>query len=107
MAGLKLAVYLLAAALVTALAGAVVEPPARGFDVAVLVETDFEIPPLAYYDGREFEPVHVAYVGEWEEAYWVEANAAVDIPTWNFKKAGCRFEKWIRHIHNLHLSQLA
>jgi len=87
MAGLKLAAYLLAAALMTALAGAVVEPPARGFDVAVLVEVDLEIPPLAYYDGREFKPVHVAYVGEWEEAFWVEANATVRIPTWNFKKA--------------------
>jgi hypothetical protein len=55
--------------------------------VAVLVETDFEIPPLAYYDGREFRPVHVAYVGEWDVAYWVEANVTVRIPTWNFKKA--------------------
>jgi hypothetical protein len=72
----------------TTLAGAVVEPPARGSDVvAVLVEVDLEIPPLAYYDGRGFKPVHVAYVGEWEEAYWVEAHAAVDIPTWSFKKA--------------------
>jgi hypothetical protein len=53
----------------------------------VLIEVDFEIPPLAYYDGREFRPVHVAYVGEWEEAYWVGANAPVRIPTWNFKKA--------------------
>jgi len=87
MAGLKLAAYLLAAALITALAGAAVEPPARGSDVAVLVEVDLEIPPLAYYDGRGFRPVHVAYVGEWEEAFWVEANATVDIPTWNFKKA--------------------
>jgi hypothetical protein len=81
---LRLAAYLLAAALITALAEAVVEPPP---DVVVLVETDFEIPPLAYYDGREFKPVHVAYVGEWEEAYWVGANAPVSIPTWNFKKA--------------------
>jgi hypothetical protein len=87
MAGLRLAAYLLAAALMTALAGAVVEPPARGSDVVVLVEVDLEIPPLAYYDGREFRPVHVAYVGEWEEAYWVEANATVRIPTWSFKKA--------------------
>jgi hypothetical protein len=95
-AGLRLAAYLLAAALmatlagatVTALAGAVVGPPARGSDVvAVLVEVDLEIPPLAYYDGRGFKPVHVAYVGEWEEAYWVEANAPVRIPTWSFKKA--------------------
>jgi hypothetical protein len=82
---LRLAAYLLAAALMTALAGAAVEPPPD--EVAVLVETDFEIPPLAYYDGREFRPVHVAYVGEWEEAYWVGANATVRIPTWNFKKA--------------------
>jgi hypothetical protein len=81
----RLAAYLLAAALTTALAGAVVESPPDV--VAVLVETDFEIPPLAYYDGREFRPVHVAYVGEWEEAYWVEANATVSIPTWNFKEA--------------------
>jgi len=87
MAGLKLAAYLLAVALMTALAGAAVEPPARGSDVAVLVEVDLEIPPLAYYDGRGFKPVHVAYVGEWEEAFWVEANATVRIPTWNFKKA--------------------
>ncbi len=85
MAVLRLAAYLLATALITALAGAVVEPPPD--EVAVLVETDFEIPPLAYYDGREFRPVHVAYVGEWEEAYWVGANATVRIPTWNFKKA--------------------
>jgi hypothetical protein len=85
---LRLAAYLLAAALMTALAGAVVEPPARGSDVvAVLVEVDFEIPPLAYYDGREFRPVHVAYVGGWDMAYWVEANAPVRIPTWSFKKA--------------------
>ena len=87
MAVLRLAAYLLAAALMTALAGAAVEPPARGSDVAVLVETDFEIPPLAYYDGRGFRPVHVAYVGEWDMAYWVGANAAVNIPTWSFKKA--------------------
>jgi len=79
----RLAAYLLAAALMTALA-AVGSPPDV---VAVLVETDFEIPPLAYYDGREFRPVHVAYVGEWEEAYWVGANAAVNTPTWSFKKA--------------------
>jgi hypothetical protein len=82
---LRLAAYLLAAALMTALARATIEPPPDA--VAVLVETNFEIPPLAYYDGREFKPVHVAYVGEWEEAYWVEANAPVRIPTWNFKKA--------------------
>jgi hypothetical protein len=80
---LRLAAYLLAAALMTSLAA--VGPPPD--EVAVLVETDFEIPPLAYYDGREFKPVHVAYVGEWEEAYWVGANAPVSIPTWNFKKA--------------------
>jgi hypothetical protein len=82
---LRLAAYLLAAALITALAGATIEPPPD--EVAVLVETDFEIPPLAYYDGRGFRPVHVAYVGEWDTAYWVEANAPVRIPTWNFKKA--------------------
>jgi len=80
---LRLAAYLLAAALMTALA-AVESPPDA---LAVLVETDFEIPPLAYYDGREFRPVHVAYVGEWDMAYWVEANAPVRIPTWSFKKA--------------------
>jgi hypothetical protein len=80
----RLAAYLLAAALMTAFAEAVVESPPDV--VAVLVETDFEIPPLAYYDGREFRPVHVAYVGEWEEAYWVGANATVRIPTWSFKK---------------------
>jgi hypothetical protein len=79
----RLAAYLLATALAATLAA--VEPPPDA--VAVFVETDFEIPPLAYYDGREFRPVHVAYVGEWDMAYWVEANAAVDIPTWNFKKA--------------------
>jgi hypothetical protein len=82
---LRLAAYLLAAALMTTLAGATIEPPPDV--VAVFVETDFEIPPLAYYDGREFKPVHVAYVGEWEEAYWVGANATVRIPTWSFKKA--------------------
>jgi hypothetical protein len=82
---LRLAAYLLAVALMTALVGAVVEPPPDV--VAVLVETDFEIPPLAYYDGREFRPVHVAYVGEWDMAYWVGANAPVRIPTWSFKKA--------------------
>ncbi len=76
MAGLRLAAYLLAAALVVALAEAAVEPPARGSNVAVLVEVDFEIPPLAYYDGRGFRPVHVAYVGEWDMAFWVEANAS-------------------------------
>ncbi len=85
MAVFRLAAYLLAAALIVALAEAAVEPPPD--EVAVLVETDFEIPPLAYYDGRGFKPVHVAYVGEWEEAYWVGANAPVRIPTWNFKKA--------------------
>jgi hypothetical protein len=82
---LRLAAYLLAAALMTALAGAVVEPPPDV--VAVLVESDFEIPPLAYYDGRGFRPVHVAYVGEWDKAYWVETHATVRIPTWSFKKA--------------------
>jgi hypothetical protein len=81
----RLAAYLLAAALMTAFAEAVVESPPDV--VAVLVETDFEIPPLAYYDGRGFKPVHVAYVGVWEEAYWIGANAPVPIPTWNFKKA--------------------
>jgi hypothetical protein len=84
MANLRLAA-LLATALIVALAEAAVESPPDV--VAVLIEVDFEIPPLAYYDGREFKPVHVAYVGEWEEAYWVEANAPVRIPTWNFKKA--------------------
>ena len=84
MANLRLAA-LLATALIVALAEAAVEPPPD--EVAVLIEVDFEIPPLAYYDGRGFRPVHVAYVGEWEEAYWVEANAPVRIPTWNFKKA--------------------
>jgi hypothetical protein len=83
MANPRLAAYLLATALAAALAA--VEPPPD--EVAVLVEVDFEIPPLAYYDGRGFKPVHVAYVGEWEEAYWVEANATVRIPTWSFKKA--------------------
>ena len=58
----------MAVALVTALAGAVAEA-ARGSDVAVFVEGDFEIPPLAYFDGRGFKPVHVAYVGEWDKAY--------------------------------------
>jgi hypothetical protein len=76
---------LLATALIVALAEAVVEPLPD--EAAVLVETDFEIPPLAYYDGREFRPVHVAYVGEWDTAHWVGANAPVRIPTWNFKKA--------------------
>ncbi len=85
MAVLRPAAYLLATALITALAKATIEPPPDA--VAVLVETDFEIPPLAYYDGREFKPVHVAYVGEWDMAYWVGANAPVRIPTWNFKKA--------------------
>ena len=83
MANPRLAAYLLAAALAATLAA--VEPPPDA--VAVLVEVDLEIPPLAYYDGREFKPVHVAYVGELDKAYWVEANAAVDIPTWSFKKA--------------------
>ena len=84
MANLRLAA-LLATALIVALAEAAVESPPD--EVAVLVETDFEIPPLAYYDGRGFKPVYVAYVGEWEEAYWVGANAPVRIPTWSFKKA--------------------
>ncbi|MFZ8840407.1 MAG: hypothetical protein ACO2PM_16135 [Pyrobaculum sp.] len=83
MANPRLAAYLLAAALAATLAA--VEPPPDA--VAVLVEVDLEIPPLAYYDGREFRPVHVAYVGEWDMAYWVEANAPAHIPTWNFKKA--------------------
>jgi len=56
-----------AMALMTAV-GAVAEA-ARGSDVAVFVEGDFEIPPLAYFDGRGFKPVHVAYVGEWDKAY--------------------------------------
>jgi hypothetical protein len=86
MTGLRLTAYLLAMALMTALAGAAVEPPARGSDVAVLVEVDLEIPPLAYYDGRGFKPVHVAYVGEWDTAYWVEANAPVRIPRGISKK---------------------
>jgi len=79
----RLAAYLLATALAAALAA--VEPPPDA--VAVLVEVDFEIPPLAYYDGQEFKPVHVAYVGEWDKAYWVETNAPAHIPTWSFKKA--------------------
>jgi len=84
MANLRL-VALLATALIVALAEAAIEPPPDA--VAVLIEVDFEIPALAYYDGWEFKPVHVAYVGEWDMAYWVEAHAAVDIPTWSFKKA--------------------
>jgi len=84
MANLRLAA-LLATALIVALAEAAVEPPPD--EVAVLVEVDFEIPPLVYYDGRGFRPVHVAYVGEWDMAYWVGANAPAHIPTWNFKKA--------------------
>jgi hypothetical protein len=84
MANPRLAAFL-ATALIVALAEAAVEP--QPDEVAVLIEVDFEIPPLAYYDGREFRPVHVAYVGEWEEAYWIGANAPVSIPTWNFKKA--------------------
>jgi len=64
----RLAAYVLAVALITALAGAAVVgggwPPAGGSDVAVFIEGDFEIPPLAYYDGQGFKPVHVAYVGE-------------------------------------------
>jgi len=79
----RLAAYILATALAAALAA--VEPPPDV--VAVLVEVDLEIPPLAYYDGREFRPVHVTYVGEWDMAYWAEANAPVRIPTWSFKKA--------------------
>jgi hypothetical protein len=55
-------------ALMVALAGAAVVgggwPPAGGSDVVVFIEGDFEIPPLAYYDGQGFKPVHVAYVGE-------------------------------------------
>jgi len=54
--------------------------------VVVFIEGDLEIPPFAYYDGREFKPMHVAYVGEWDKAYWVGANAVVDILTWSFKK---------------------
>jgi len=84
MANLRLAA-LLATALIVALAEAAIEPPPD--EVAVLIEVDFEIPPLAYYDGWEFKPVHVAYVGEWDMAYWVGANASVRIPTWSFKKA--------------------
>lgn len=83
MANPRLAAYILATALAVALAA--VEPPPDV--VAVLVEVDLEIPPLAYYDGLEFKPVYVAYVGEWDEAYWVEANAPAHIPTWSFKKA--------------------
>ena len=83
MANPRLAAYILAMALAAALAA--IEPPPDA--VAVFVEGGFEIPPLAYYDGREFRPVHVAYVGEWDMAYWVEANAPVRIPTWSFKKA--------------------
>ena len=83
MANPRLAAYLLATALAATLAA--VEPPPDA--VAVLVEGDSEIPPLAYYDGREFKPVHVAYVGEWEGAYRVGANAPVRIPTWSFRKA--------------------
>ena len=67
MANAKLAAYVVAMALMTAV-GAVAEA-ARGSDVAVFVEGDFEIPPLAYFDGRGFKPVHVAYVGEWDKAY--------------------------------------
>jgi len=88
MANAKLAAYVVAMALMTAV-GAVAEA-ARGSDVAVFVEGDFEIPPLAYFDGRGFKPVHVAYVGEWDKAYWAEARAVVDIPTWSFKRAVIR-----------------
>jgi hypothetical protein len=83
----KLAAYVVAMALMTALAVGAVAEAARGSDVAVFVEGDFEIPPLAYFDGRGFKPVHVAYVGEWDKAYRAEARAVVDIPTWSFKRA--------------------
>jgi hypothetical protein len=53
----------------------------------VYIESDVEIPPLAYYDGKTLRPVHVAYVGEWTAAFWYEANTTVNIPTWNFKRA--------------------
>lgn len=56
-------------------------------EVGVLVESDFEIPPLAYFDGKAYKPVHVAYVADWEKAFWLQANMTVDIPSWSFKKA--------------------
>jgi len=88
--GLKM--YIVATALIVALVGAgntVIEgwTLAGGSDVVVFVEGGFEIPPLAYYDGRKFRPVHIAYVGEWDEAYWVETNVTVRIPVWSFRKA--------------------
>ena len=55
--------------------------------IAVMVRSNYTIPPLAYFDGRELRPVHVAYVGTWEEAYWVEGNRLVKIPTWDLKEA--------------------
>ncbi len=41
---------------------------AIGGGAVVLVEGGFEIPPLAYYDGRGYNPVHVSYVGDWDKA---------------------------------------
>jgi hypothetical protein len=83
-------VLLITAVLASGAEGGFEAPPLRpagGGEIVVLVEGDFEIPPLAYYDGREYKPIHVAYVADWEKAYWVEGNITVDIPTWTFKKA--------------------
>ncbi|MGC8583848.1 MAG: hypothetical protein ACP5MH_08970 [Thermoproteus sp.] len=62
-------------------------PQPLGDYVAVLIQSDRPIPPLAYFDGREIRPVHIAYVSTWEDAYWAEGNTVVRIPAWDFKEA--------------------
>lgn len=74
-------------AIMLALIGLVILVFARAGGIAVYINSSVEIPPLAYYDGKALRPVHVAYVGEWDRAFWYEANATVNIPTWSFKKA--------------------
>lgn len=73
-------------AIMLALIGLVILVFARAGGIAVYINSSVEIPPLAYYDGKALRPVHVAYVGEWDRAFWYEANATVNIPTWSFKK---------------------
>jgi len=53
-------------------------------ETVVYVESPVEIPPLAYFNGTHYKPVHVYYVAKWEKAVW---SGEVDIPVWDFKRA--------------------
>lgn len=55
--------------------------------VMVEVESDVEIPPLMYYDGRSYKSVHIIHLPRLEEMYWLSVNATLKIREWDLKRA--------------------